>query len=82
MEKREREFKNGEWTHSIRSLELFKTSWDWLILAVKKIAQLEEQGLIEEDIDQLLKDRFNPFLHDIDTVYANVVSFVKWYKKH
>ena len=33
----ERSFDNGEWTHSIKSLSKFQTSWDWLMPVVKKI---------------------------------------------
>ena len=32
----ERSFNDGEWTHSIKSLSKFETSWDWLIPVVKK----------------------------------------------
>jgi hypothetical protein len=33
----ERSFNDGEWTHSIKSLSKFKTSWDWLMPVVEKI---------------------------------------------
>ena len=33
----ERSFDNGEWTHSIKSLSKFQTSWAWLMPVVKKI---------------------------------------------
>ena len=33
----ERSFDNGEWTHSIKSLSKFQTSWAWLMPVVNKI---------------------------------------------
>lgn len=32
-----RSFNDGEWTHSIKSLSRFHTSWDWLMPVVEKI---------------------------------------------
>lgn len=36
----ERSFDNEEWTHSIKSLSKFQTSWDWLIPVIEKIETL------------------------------------------
>ena len=35
-----RSFNDGEWTHSIKSLNQFQTSWDWLMPVVEKIFSL------------------------------------------
>ena len=32
----ERSFNDGEWTHSIKSLSKFETSWDWLMPVISK----------------------------------------------
>jgi hypothetical protein len=71
----ERSFNNGEWTYSIRSLNKFKTSWDWLMSVVKKIEQIEGSYEIEEFLlirDELCTGR-------IETSYLSVVEFIKWY---
>ena len=33
----ERSFNDGEWTHSVKSLSKFETSWDWLMPVVIKV---------------------------------------------
>jgi len=35
----DRSFNDGEWTHSIRSLNKFQTSWDWLMPVIDKCYQ-------------------------------------------
>jgi len=66
-----RSFNNGEWTHSVRSLSKFHTSWDWLMPVVEKIEFLEE---VNDDMSWR-------GLCTLKGTYNNVVEFIKEYNK-
>lgn len=72
-----RSFNDGEWTHSIKSLSKFETSWDWLIPVVNKIRSFD----CEFDIEQIgVFDWDNDISHyefDLDLTYNAVVEFIK-----
>jgi ribulose bisphosphate carboxylase small subunit len=67
-----RSFNNGEWTHSIESLNKFKTSWDWLMPVVEKCFQ-------EEGNHYVLNDALITI--NIEEVYKAVVEFIKQLNK-
>ena len=67
----ERSFNDGKWTHSIKSLSKFETSWDWLKPVVDKIEQVNE-GVPEQMLHVSLYST-------IDEVYEAVVEFIKQY---
>ena len=62
----ERSFDNGEWTHSIKSLSKFQTSWDWLMPVIIKMADARE-------------DTHYKLYKIIDEAYEEVVEFIKTY---
>ena len=62
----ERSFDNGEWTHSIKSLSKFQTSWDWLMPVIIKMADARE-------------DTHYKLYKTIDEAYEEVVEFIKTY---
>jgi len=65
----ERSFNDGKWTHSIRSLGKFRTSWDWLMPVVQKI---------EQDCEGVPQEMINISLYsDINEVYKSVLTFIK-----
>ena len=70
----ERSFDNGEWTHSIKSLSKFQTSWDWLMPVVQKCfdTQQPEEGQHYFINESLLTMK-------IEVVYDRVVEFIKTY---
>ena len=63
----DRSFNDGEWTHSIRSLNKFQTSWDWLMPVIDKCYQ--------EHMSKHIADAV--MTCDIDKVYEAVVEFIK-----
>ena len=65
----DRSFNDGEWTHSIRSLNKFQTSWDWLMPVIDKCYQ--------EHMSKHIADAV--MTCDIDKVYEAVVEFIKEY---
>ena len=72
-----RSFNDGEWTHSIKSLSKFETSWDWLIPVVNKIRSFD----CEFDIEQIgvfdWDDEISHYEFDLDLTYNAVVEFIK-----
>lgn len=70
-----RSFNDGEWTHSIRSLSKFQTSWDWLMPVVGKITRDERHW--ETDQREHLMD-IVPYAR-LEEVYDTVVEFIKTY---
>ena len=73
----ERSFDNGEWTHSIKSLSKFQTSWDWLMPVVLKC---------KESVDYCSDDNALKYHHiedemlsqlSIEDTYKAVVEFIK-----
>lgn len=73
----ERSFNDGEWTHSIRSLSKFQTSWDWLMPVVEKI-----ENYLSENIGKV--GYFDECLssNDLDVRYQAVVEFINQYNKN
>ena len=67
----ERSFNDGEWTHSVKSLSKFETSWDWLMPVVENIDHLQYESV--KSIEDALSTR-----HIGDTHKA-VVEFIKTY---
>jgi hypothetical protein len=69
----ERSFDNGEWTHSIKSLSKFQTSWDWLMPVAWKINR--DERYIGNEYRERLMDVV-PYGHMGD-IYEAVVGFIK-----
>jgi hypothetical protein len=74
-----RSFNNGEWTHSIESLNKFKTSWDWLMPVVQE-CRLESR--CEYDTDDAW-DKIHWALEEVnkEETYKAVVEFIKQLNK-
>ena len=76
-----RSFNDGEWTHSIKSLSQFQTSWDWLMPVIQKclIGEAEQS----EDISNLaIKNIYEGICNqDISMAYQSVVQFINQYNK-
>ena len=66
-----RSFDNGEWTHSIKSLSKFQTSWDWLMPVIEEIDHLQHEPI--QSIEDALATRC------IGDTYNAVVEFIKEY---
>ena len=66
-----RSFDNGEWTHSIKSLSKFQTSWDWLMPVIEEIDHLQHEPI--QSIEDALATRC------IGDTYNAVVEFIKTY---
>ncbi len=91
-----RSFNDGEWTHSIRSLSKFQTSWDWLMRVVEKIESFifDENNSYNVTIGStnycVIQDSNGDSIEIIkdngetklDTVYQAVVEFIKQYNKY
>ena len=72
-----RSFNDGEWTHSIKSLSKFETSWDWLMPVVDKCFQYGElHNPYREQIIASLSG-----VIDIEDTYDAVVEFINEYNK-
>ena len=71
-----RSFNDGEWTHSIKSLSEFHTSWNWLMPVVKKCFKTGDDTHEWDNIMDTL------FTCDRDIVYAQVVEFINQYNKN
>jgi len=69
----ERSFNDGEWTHSIKSLSKFETSWDWLMPVAWKINR--DERYIGNEYRERLMDVV-PYGHMGD-IYEAVVGFIK-----
>ena len=71
----ERSFNDGEWTHSIKSLSKFETSWDWLMPVVKK-CRIDSRCEHDEDV---FWDAIQWALEEcsIENTYDAVVKFIK-----
>ena len=67
----ERSFNDGEWTHSVKSLSKFETSWDWLMPVVSKCREeSNEEDSHWEAIYYSLEGC------DINVTYHAVVEFI------
>ena len=67
----EKSFNKGEWTHSIKSLSKFETSWDWLMPVCQQIDKyLEDNISLIGYFDDCLRS------NDIDVRYQAVVEFI------
>ena len=71
-----RSFNNGEWTHSIRSLSKFQSSWDWLMPVVREILTLIDINQSDYDASAL---KFEVLDDDIQQAYKEVIEFIKEY---
>ena len=71
-----RSFNNGEWTHSIRSLSKFQSSWDWLMPVVREILTLIDINQSDYDASAL---KFEVLDDDIQQAYKEVIEFIKKY---
>jgi hypothetical protein len=73
----ERSFDNGEWTHSIKSLSKFQTSWDWLMPVGEKIDAMFGE---DDEVDDAINRVHNAVLSfDIDNTYRAIVEFIEDY---
>lgn len=70
----ERSFNDGEWTHSIRSLSKFQTSWDWLMPVVEKIKNI---AVKDENIEVFYEVANH--IPDRHETYNAVVEFINQY---
>ena len=83
----DRSFNDGEWTHSIRSLNKFQTSWDWLMTVIEKIEGLRDSNgnayrftidmcnaQIEGTNIEMLGGAYK-----FETTYKAVIQFIKEY---
>ena len=70
-----REFKDGEWTHTVRSLDKFHTSWDWLMSVVDKINHTGKAGGILYGLFDALGNA------DLERAHKEVVGFIQWYNE-
>ena len=88
----ERSFNDGEWTHSIKSLSKFETSWDWLMPVVEKIESLKyrveisHNGCLIESHKDLDTARMNSGIGEIEptklkATYKAVVGFINQNKR-
>ena len=88
----ERSFNDGEWTHSIKSLSKFETSWDWLMPVVEKIESLKyrveisHNGCLIESHKDLDTARINSGIGEIEptklkATYKAVVGFINQNKR-
>lgn len=76
-----RSFNDGEWTHSIKSLSKFETSWDWLMPVVKKclVGEAEQS---EEMSNNTIKNVYEGICNqDISFVYKSVIEFINQHNK-
>ena len=73
----ERSFNDGEWTHSIKSLSKFETSWDWLMPVVEKCFVKQEE--VSDDLSFKLNDAL--LETNIESLYRVVLQFIKQYNK-
>ena len=75
----ERSFDNGEWTHSIKSLSKFQTSWDWLMPVIIKCKESidycsDDNALKYHNIEDEMLSQLS-----IEDTYKAVVEFIKEY---
>ena len=76
----ERSFNDGEWTHSIKSLSKFETSWDWLMPVMAELVKNFGSGWIfEEGYD--LNTRYNAVVEFIKQIESKNPKSVKIYEK-
>jgi hypothetical protein len=91
----EREFKDGEWVHSIRSLSQFEHDWNWIMSVVKEVHKRAEDSKREYmqspfgtyrilQIQEHHLVKIQEALNDasIKRVYGAVLGFIELYKKH
>jgi|NorSeaMetagenome_1021524.scaffolds.fasta_scaffold36624_5 hypothetical protein len=67
----ERSFNDGEWTHSVKSLSKFETSWDWLMPVVIKV------GGNANLLGAMRNLRPYGVLRTIEDTHQAVVEFIK-----
>ena len=73
-----RSFNSGEWTHSIKSLCKFETSWDWLMPVIEKIGTHTLSYTIEMLSEYYYKDGDNQDgLEGIEEFHKAVVFWIK-----
>jgi len=70
----ERSFNDGEWTHSIKSLSKFETSWDWLMPVVEMCYHNGADSNEIGDITHALLDI------NIEATHQAVIKFIKNYE--
>ena len=71
----EKSFNNGEWTHSIKSLSKFETSWDWLMPVVEKISDAKSWS-INATLEWLSESQDRDGFYDRDGIFQSVVEFI------
>ncbi len=64
----------SEWRNA-RTLQFHK-SWDWLMPAVQKAANIPEDGYV------FARSLDGGLFMDIQSVYSAVVEFIKWYNEN
>lgn len=79
----ERGFKDGEWTHAIKSLSNFEHDWNWLMTVVKEIYKIGEDTKHESwsfVYGHFLLTQEALKSASIKRVYDAVVAFVERYQ--
>ena len=72
-----RSFNDGEWTHSIKSLSQFRTSWEWLMPVVEKI-----DDIVDVNGNRINRVHNAVLTFDRNQVYNAVVEFINEYNKN
>ena len=80
----EKSFNNGEWTHSIKSLSKFETSWDWLMPVVEKCLEMHNNLIDGRDI---INTSYTSIAQALQVVsfketYKSVVEFINQLNKN
>jgi len=80
----ERSFNDGEWTHSIRSLSKFHTSWDWLMPVIRRIRDHVNIDMSFEEYDDWRENfkEIDPYNYSLEQCYTAVVEFINEYNKN
>ena len=72
----------------------FDSSWDWLIIVIKKITNYCKEAKYNKDtkeFNQIVENQwkrfydyqsYNIFDNKIEPVYKAVIEFIKWYNKN
>lgn len=76
----ERQFKNGEWIHSVRSLSKFEHDWNYLMWVVNDIYNAtEKHSLISSESMLILRDALSDA--SIKGVYDALVDIANEYNQ-
>ncbi len=64
----------------------FSTSWDWLMIVIKKIADINDSKKENPPFLTFIRNNYTIFdlsiLEDINTVHRKVIEFIKWHNRN